>query len=317
MGGILIKDYDDMVVMYHNIGFELAYLSKFRDEFASYCQKFFPGHSILTGRIAEGWIHAAQSRSKYTLRCRVQTMKKLGLYQRSLGKDSYMPSYDIKPAPSTAPVLFTDVQLKEFFSLADSISSDYRSPNREVIFPVLFRLLYCCGLRVSEACRLLVEHVNLDMGTLEIYHSKGYKDRVVYMSRDLRSLCMGFHRYYDSVLPERRYFFQPSMEKEHYTRIDVANAFGRIRSKMVSCPKNGKLPTSHGLRHLFAVENVKMCIEQGEDFNNWIHYLSQYMGHRKLKDTLYYVHMVSHLFPSYKEKLNQLAEGIDVRYAEE
>ncbi len=317
MANTLIKDYDDMVAMYHNIGLRLEYLSKFRDEFDSYCQKFFSGNSLLTEEIAEGWIHDTQSRSKHTLCCRVQTMKKLGRYQRSLGKDSYMPGYYIKPDPPAAPMLFTDVQLKEFFSLTDSIPHDYRSPNREVIFPVLFRLLYCCGLRASEACLLLVENVNLDTGILEIYHRKGYKDRVVYMSRDVCSLCADFHRYYDSVLPGRRYFFQPGMEKEHYTKMDIDNAFGRIRSRMVSCPKKGKLPTAHGLRHLFAVENVRMCIEQGEDFNNWIQYLSQYMGHRKLRDTLYYIHMTSRLFPSYKDKLGRLTEGIGVRYAEE
>ena len=48
MANTLIKDYDDMVVMYHNIGLRLEYLSKFRDEFDSYCQKFFSGHSLLT-----------------------------------------------------------------------------------------------------------------------------------------------------------------------------------------------------------------------------------------------------------------------------
>ena len=317
MSDLLMKDYDDMVAMYHNIGLELEYLSKFRDEFESYCREFFPRSRILAEEIAEGWIHDTQSHSKHTLRDRVQTMKKLGLYQRSLGKNAYMPDYHIKLDPPAAPVLFTDAQLKEFFLLVDSIPADYRSPNREVIFPVLFRLLYCCGLRASEACMLLVENVNLYEGTLEIYHSKGYKDRVVYMSEDIRILCLNFHNYYNSIFPGRKYFFQPSREKEHYTKTDVGNAFGRIRDKMASCPKNGKLPTAHGLRHLFAVENVRMCLEQGEDFNNWMQYLSQYMGHRKFKDTLYYIHMTSRLFPSYKEKLDRLAEGIGVKYAEE
>ena len=41
------------------------------------------------------------------------------------------------------------------------------------------------------------------------------------------------------------------------------------------------------------------------------------MGHRKLRDTLYYVHMTSRLFPSYKDKLDRLTEGIGVKYAEE
>ena len=45
--------------------------------------------------------------------------------------------------------------------------------------PVLFRLLYTCGLRVSEALHLKVADVDLDAGVLAIYGAKGDKERLV------------------------------------------------------------------------------------------------------------------------------------------
>ena len=79
----------------------------------------------------------------------------------------------------------------------------------------------------------------------------------------------------------------------------------------------GKSFTLHGLRHLFAVQNIRKCAEAGEDFNNWIHYLSRYMGHKRIQYTLYYLHLTSQLFPAYRDKLNRLMEGIGVVYAED
>lgn len=60
---------------------------------------------------------------------------------------------------------------------------------------------------------------------------------------------------------------------------------------------NGKKFTPHGLRHLFAVQNIRKCAESGDDFSNWIEYLCRYMGHKHIKYTLYYLHMTSQLFP--------------------
>ena len=45
--------------------------------------------------------------------------------------------------------------------------------------PALFRLLYSCGLRVSEALHVQVADVDLAVGVLTIRQSKFRKDRLV------------------------------------------------------------------------------------------------------------------------------------------
>ena len=59
-------------------------------------------------------------------------------------------------------------------------------------YKVIFRLIYCCGLRVSEARKLNWEDVDLDDGSVRIIQSKGRKDRIVYLADDLNELMRSY-----------------------------------------------------------------------------------------------------------------------------
>ena len=54
----------------------------------------------------------------------------------------------------------------------------------------------------------------------------------------------------------------------------------------------------------------------GYDFNNWIKYLSQYMGHSSSQETMYYLHMIPQLLPEYSKKISRFTEGIGVVHEE-
>jgi integrase len=208
--------YDDIVAVMkilRNHGFQLLYLETFFQEFETYCLVHYPDKSILTYEIAEDWIYNYETTSKQQLDKRVRTMKHLGRYQRGVGKDAYIPRYKIEAPRPEPPYLFTDEQLSEFFEKLDQLKPDSRGPNRQFIFPVMFRLIYCCGLRSSEACKLRVSDVDFETGTLSIYHSKGFKDRLIYMNNDVNELCLRFHQYYTPLMPNREYFFSFSNEK--------------------------------------------------------------------------------------------------------
>jgi len=310
-------DIENMMHILHNAGLDLKYMDVRLEEFDNYSSQEYPKSSVLTYDIAEKWIHNYVANSKQQMDKRVRTMKHLGRYQRSIGKDAYIPEYRIKPDVAEEPYLFTDEQLKDFFVAADRLVPSPLAPNRELIFSVMFRVIYCCGLRSSEACNLRVDDVDMERGTLAIYNSKGHKDRLLYMDDDVTNLCLRYDSYYRNILPNRAYFFQPCVLKQHYYSNDVCAAFNKVLQKMGFHYDSEKKPTTHGLRHLFAVQNVKKCLIMGEDFNNWVEYLCRYMGHSEIGETMYYLHMTAQLFPVYKEKLEKLGEGIGVMYVEE
>ena len=311
-------DMEDMLTTLHNSGLQLGYINYFLSDFDKFCADCFPHDDILTADIAETWIRNGNLQSKAHMSRRVRTMKHLGIYQQSLGKPSYVIAYAVHYDKSEEPNLFSDEQLTEFFEKVDTqITTTKTYPHSNIIFPVMFRLIYCCGLRSSEACNLKVKDVDLTKGSLSIYNSKGFKDRMIFMSDDVSDLCARFNEYYSRVIPGRTHFFQPSSIKSCYKSYRVGKIFDTILKKTSLSNTSGKKYTAHGLRHLFAVQNIKKCVEQGENFGNWMQYLRKHMGHKHIRYTMYYLHITSQLFPVYSDKLRQLEEGIGVVYAEE
>jgi integrase len=301
------QDIQNMLTSLHNAGLQVAYINFFLADFDRFCVDTFPDASILTREIAEKWIHSTTSKSKPHMSRRVSTMKHVGRYQYSLGKSAYIPDYSIKHVKAEEPRLFSDEQLGEFFEILDAgISVTETFPYNDIVFPVMLRLIYCCGLRSSEACNLTLDDVDLARGKLTIYRSKGFKDREIFMSDDVCELCRRFHEAYSKTIPSRAYFFQPSPTRYPYKSSEVGKVFDAVLKKTSFCNLPGKKFTPHGLRHLFAVQNIRKCAEYGEDFANWIQYLCKHMGHKNISYTMYYLHITSQLFPVYSEKLRLL-----------
>jgi len=57
------------------------------------------------------------------------------------------------------------------------------------VYPVLFRVLYGCGLRISEALDLRIRDVDLNIGALTVRNGKFNKSRLVAMSPSLIDAC--------------------------------------------------------------------------------------------------------------------------------
>ena len=310
-------DMKNMLTTLHNSGLQVMYINYFLSDFDKFCVSNFPNADVLTSDIAETWIRNTTSQSRPHMSRRVRTMKHLGLYQQKLGKPSYIPNYAIN-YDREEPNLFSDEQLAEFFDRVDTqIAPTNVFPYKDIIFPVMFRLIYCCGLRSSEACNLKIEDVDFTNGTLTIYRSKGFKNRMIFMSDDIRDLCLRFHEFYSKTIPRRTYFFQASSTIDHLKSYQVGQVFDSVLKKTSFCKSSGKKFTVHGLRHLFAVQNIKKCAECGENFANWVQYLCKHMGHKHIRYTMYYLHITSQLFPIYSEKLRLLEERIGVMYAED
>lgn len=307
----------NMMDQLHNLGFDLKYVEIFLKEFNEFCEIRYSEETELTKELALDWIYSSNTKSKQQLDRRIRTIKYLGRYLNSIGINAYIPDFRIKSDPPKPVQLLTDDELHLFFNSLDHLPPHYLSPNKEYIAPVIFRLIYSCGLRTSEACNLKIDDVDLDSGILTIYHSKGYKDRIVYLSDSMLELCRRFHDTYSLILPEREYFFQPSYDKTHYLNIDICDWFNSVLKKCNLYDKYPVKPTPHGLRHLFAVKSMKKCMNLGYSFDNWIKYLSQYMGHSSPQETMYYLHMVSHLFPEYSKKIKNLTEGMVVIHEED
>lgn len=63
--------------------------------------------------------------------------------------------------------------------------------NMHLALPVIFRILYGCGLRVSEVVGLRYKDLNLEDGILTIREAKTDRDRYISLSDSVKEACIG------------------------------------------------------------------------------------------------------------------------------
>ena len=202
----------NMMKLYREIGFELKYLEDNLIKFDYYCNEHDYNNINLSEQFAEEWIYSYKTKSKQQLAKRVRTIKYLSKYLNSIGIQAYIPKYSIKTDPPKPPTLPTHDELLTIFHAIDSLQTTKQFPYRNYLLPVMFRLMYSCGLRVSEVCNIKINDIDLISGKLTIWHSKGNKDRELYMDVSMLNLCLRFNQTYSCILPARNIFFSLHMK---------------------------------------------------------------------------------------------------------
>ncbi len=151
------------------------------------------------------------------------------------------------------------------------------------------RLIYLNGLRLTEACYLSFSEVDLSGGVITILDGKGNKDRLVYLSDDMRDLCCDYWGYLTRTagcVPE--WFFPGRKIGDPIGRSTVDSIFTSFWNKTAFADECSVKPTVHDLRHSYVVERINLWMAQGFDFDQMLPYLSKFLGHKSFNETHYY-----------------------------
>jgi integron integrase len=184
------------------------------------------------------------------------------------------------------------------------------------VFRLMAKLLYGCGLRLIECCRLRVKDLDLMRGQIVVRAGKGNKDRVVMLPRSVRPEL-------ERQLAARRALHERDLARG-VARAELPNALERkypraaqelgwqfvFASRQLShCPRTGRLgrhhvyeasiqravsragavaiPSKrihcHTFRHSFATH----LVERGIDIRS----VQQLLGHQSLETTMIYTHV--------------------------
>jgi integrase/recombinase XerD len=150
-------------------------------------------------------------------------------------------------------------------------------------------VMYCCGLRISEALNLKVTDIDSQRMVVIVRGGKGNKDRHIPLPRRTLDLLRDYWRQYR---PETWLFLTPDGRPlaDHSVRyfLKKARQDSGIR-KRVSC---------HTLRHSYATN----LMARGVD----VRVIQALLGHRSLKTTTVYLHMTSSVMKSVQEAINDL-----------
>ena len=265
--------------------------------FDRFCIKHYPQDKKLTKEIAMHWAEQLPDEHVNTLIRRITPIRQFAKYLNSIGIEAYViPSGIPAKGIRYVPHIYTKDELRAFFHALDQCDYNRNFPARYLVVPVIFRVLYCCGLRSSEVIGLKVEDVDLTTGKLAIRQSKGHKDRTVMMSEDVLKLCQIYHKEVSLIFPGRTYFF-PNHRGHRHGKDFLDRNFHEFWDKAGIGSVSGNSPRVHDFRHTFAVNRLNQWVKEKRNLNAYLPYLSIYLGHEHLTETDYYLHLVPEFFP--------------------
>ena len=252
----------------------------------------FMNEGLSPDTLAE-WLVMSESEGARSLAERISVIRQFSIYLNGLCIPSYIPRIEVKyNAP--LPHIFSDTELQGLFDVIDNHTSSGRaffSKRMANEYPVLFRLIYLNGLRISEACKLATSEVDLDNGILTILDGKGRKDRLIYLSDDMSQLCADYLNWLETAMGMYpKWLFPGRKPNDPIGRATVEQKFNEFWEMTLFSDNCSIKPTVHDLRHTFVVDRINKWSATGLDFEHMLPYLSKFLGHKTFSETFYYYH---------------------------
>lgn len=315
--GACIKEF---IAQKRAVGFPYKSSARLLYHFDLLVSEKFPDENTLTKEMCSAWLQYRPGEHPNGLLRRITPVRQLGNYMRGLGYDVYIiPGHIPNKQIKYQAHIYTATELKAFFQAIDQCPYSPFSPTRKYVIPVIFRFLYCCGLRSSEARLLKTEDVDLKTGKIIIRESKGWKARIIYMSDDLREVCSEYNSIMETRFPGRQAFF-PNKDGNYFHNSSLGYWFHEFWDKLPeSRAITGNPARVHDFRHAYAVHRLNQWVREGHDINVLLTYFSEYMGHSHFADTDYYLALVEEFYPEMEQRLASINDDIlpEVHYEEE
>ncbi len=148
-------------------------------------------------------------------------------------------------------------------------------------YSIIVRLLYSCGLRISEVLNLTAGDLDIENNSINVFDSKNHVSRLVIFSDSMKQ-C--FEKYIEICDIKDGMLFKNRKGKKI-----VYHTFRFYYKDMLAKANLNTDAKIHALRHIFANTAFNQMIEKGYNEGIIILYLQKYMGHKDIYETEYYL----------------------------
>lgn len=211
------------------------------------------------------------------------------LHQMGSSSAPIPTAYRIKPDKQARISKIQPLTREEIKALQDNITNPQLYTNayysfakreqKEQTLKLIFALYYGCGLRRMEGYRLTVNDIDFERKTVFIRQGKGYKDRIVPMSKGVYE-----------VLQDYVYNFRNLQRAKHkrlflHTTGTLNNILQDLHRITESESLQSKRVTLHILRHSIATH----LLQAGMNIES----IALFLGHSSLESTQVYTHVAA------------------------
>ena len=263
---------------------------------------------IFTREKAILWLKKANNEFVTTHYKRINASKHFLIYLNRKGYDVFIVR-DIRYRPTDfQPHIYTAEESRKYFLAVDAYQCCINK-KAVIIFPVLFRILYCCGTRIGETLKIRKKDVDLDNGIIKLI-GKDNCERYIVLGNELNELVKQFADKCFYLLSDDDYIFTNSTGNKIGGGwvYELHRKF--LQQAGIPYIGNGKGPRIHDWRHHMAVESFKQMIDSGLDMYVALPILSAYLGHKTIYATERYIRLTMQIYPHIEEKFSKSVDFI-------
>jgi integrase len=303
-----VGDFKELLVQFvqmkRSLGFDYVKEANLLKRFSKFTLDYPIENHALTKELADAWTAKRLSERDVTWGMRINNLRQFALFLSNLGYDAYIPFCRAKIDRNYVPHIFTSEQIRCIFAACDSIKPHPLS-NQHLVFPAIYRLLYGCGLRISEAVALKQKDVDTKREMVTILGAKFHKDRLVPMSPSLAKYMEAYSLKIHTLFTPEDYFFM----KRDGTAYAATTVYENFRNILWVCRIShggrGRGPRLHDLRHTFAVHSLNQMVRQEMDLYCALPLLSTYLGHASVTATERYVRLTEDAYPEIMDAVSR------------
>lgn len=298
---------DTLVAARRAGGFRYDGQARVLGQFAEHCRREGYADGSIIQEAVEGFLYGRHLKAS-TIRREEIILRELVQHARQFGWPAWAPPTltRLKTRHRPPPYVFSDEEIRRFFHAVDTQPLSEMS-NRALVDPVLFRVLYGTGLRISETLNLQLHDVDQARATLEVRDAKNRENRTVAITRRLAATLEGYIAAGHPDPEPSRYLFHTGDPSKPADKSTIYSRFRRYLADADIPHFAPGGPHIHSLRHGFAVGNLRRWAADGADLAVMLAYLSAYMGHADLRATQYYLRLTADAYP-------QVAEMVQARF---
>jgi len=272
-------------------------------------QNNFP-EPVITREFVHAWHKTRVNDSPATIYSKYSTIAQLARYMSRQGCNCFIPRLpESKRSKSNfTPYIFTYNQIDGILQSSARLRMyDRHMSNALFCIPVVLRLLYSTGLRVSETLSIKNADVKLEKGYIHIRKTKNGSERIVPINDSMQRVLQQYISYRNrmpvrNVGSSNSFFFI----KSDGTYCNAQSVYWCFRKLLAECGipyvGNHHGPRVHDLRHTFAVHSMVQMAHNNQDLYSSLPVISACLGHKSLIATEQYVRLTGEMYP---ELVNQ------------
>jgi integrase len=272
------------------LGYELESTGIMLRSFARFADRTVPGQP-LTIDLGYRWALAPARLGLQYRESRLGAIRGLARYAVLFDpRTEVMPKAQFGSSASrrATPHIYTLAQVRFLMSDAALLEPSW-SPLRALTMRTVIGLLWCTGLRIGEAVRILDRDFDARAATLRIAPRKFSPERIIPIHLSVVQALQRYQRERLKLYPRSQHLFVSHSGKGGLSLRTTIEFYFRWLASPLHPKGSLESVRLHDFRHTFATHWVARWSRQSAPLPHHLVLLTRYLGHHKFSDTYWYV----------------------------